>query len=121
MLGSSLSSSFEIDQVQRPTLDASLSFFCALEPAPKRSDDEVSLIVHVKTKLNTWHLVERNKEAISPLCTRLEESLQSPARKFDLLMPLGKRADFGDARYAGSEIEFTCDILDSLQASSRHT
>ena len=30
-------------------------------------------------------------------------------------MPLGKRADFGDARYAGAEVEFTCDIIDTLQ------
>ena len=30
-------------------------------------------------------------------------------------MPLGKRADFGDARYAGAEVDFTCDIIDTLQ------
>ena len=30
-------------------------------------------------------------------------------------MPLGKRADFGDARYAGAETVFTCDIVAALQ------
>jgi hypothetical protein len=30
-------------------------------------------------------------------------------------MPLGKRSDFGDAKYAGAESVFTCDIVGALQ------
>ena len=30
-------------------------------------------------------------------------------------MPFGKRPDFGDARYAGAETVFACDIVDALQ------
>lgn len=35
-------------------------------------------------------------------------------------MPLGKRADFGDARYAGAETVFTCDIVPALQVTRLH-
>ena len=33
-------------------------------------------------------------------------------------MPFGKRPEFGDARYAGAETVFACDIVDALQVQS---
>lgn len=35
-------------------------------------------------------------------------------------MPFGKRPDFGDARYAGAETVFACDIVDALQVRRSH-
>lgn len=30
-------------------------------------------------------------------------------------MPLGKRTDCGDAKYAGVEVPFACDIVEALE------
>lgn len=36
-------------------------------------------------------------------------------------MPLASRADCGDAKYAGVDVAFSCDIVDTLQVSRRET
>lgn len=39
----------------------------------------------------------------------------TPSRSSIVTMPLGKRTDCGDAKYAGLDVPFACDIVETLE------